>query len=186
VTLRHALEDSRNVPAVRMMDALTPRQVVTYAQRFGLQSKLDPYLSLALGAADLTLLEMTSAFSVFPNGGVRMKPYPILKIADREGNVLEETTGVGDAVAGGPLPHRLVHRHARPHRPHHDQLARGGEATVGERGGDDLRSNAPRITERHGEPRTLRALRAAYRPAAPAAHRYVRMETYVDLRNPSM
>jgi penicillin-binding protein 1A len=91
VTLRHALEDSRNVPAVRMMDALTPRQVVNYAQRFGLQSKLDPFLSLALGAADLTLLEMTSAYSVFPNGGVRMKPYPILNIADREGNVLEES-----------------------------------------------------------------------------------------------
>jgi penicillin-binding protein 1A len=91
VTLRHALEQSRNVPAVKMMDALTPRQVIHYAQRFGLQSKLEPYLSLALGAADLTLLEMTSAYSVFPNGGVRMKPYPILKIADRNGNLLEES-----------------------------------------------------------------------------------------------
>jgi penicillin-binding protein 1A len=91
VTLRHALEDSRNVPAVRMMEALTPQQVINYAKRFGLESKLEPYLSLALGAADLTLLEMTSAYSVFPNGGVRMKPYPILKISDRDGNLLEET-----------------------------------------------------------------------------------------------
>jgi penicillin-binding protein 1A len=91
VTLRHALEDSRNIPAVRMMEALTPRQVINYAQRFGLQGKLEPYLSLALGAADLTLLDMTSAYSVFPNGGVRMKPYPILKITDRNGNLLEES-----------------------------------------------------------------------------------------------
>jgi penicillin-binding protein 1A len=90
VTLRHALEDSRNVPAVKMMDSLTPNQVISYARRFGLHSKLEPYLSLALGAADLTLLDMTSAYSVFPNGGVRMHPYPILKITDREGNVLEE------------------------------------------------------------------------------------------------
>ena len=43
VTLRHALEDSRNVPAVKMMDALTPQQVIAYARRFGLESKLEPY-----------------------------------------------------------------------------------------------------------------------------------------------
>ena len=90
VTLRHALEDSRNVPAVKMMDVLTPQQVIAYARRFGLESKLEPYLSLALGAADLTLVDMTSAYSVFPNGGVRMRPYSVLKISDRDGNVLEE------------------------------------------------------------------------------------------------
>ncbi len=90
VTLRHALEDSRNVPAVKMMDALGPQQVIAYARRFGLESKLEPYLSLALGAADLTLVDMTSAYSVFPNGGVRMRPHSILKISDRDGNVLEE------------------------------------------------------------------------------------------------
>ena len=90
VTLRRALEDSRNVPAVKMMEALTPQQVISYARRFGIEAKLEPYLSLALGAADLTLLDMTSAYSVFPNGGVRMRPYPILKISDRDGNLLEE------------------------------------------------------------------------------------------------
>jgi penicillin-binding protein 1A len=90
VTLRRALEESRNVPAVRMMQALTPQQVISYARKFGLEAKLDPYLSLALGAADVTLTEMTSAYSVFPNGGVRMRPYPILKISDRDGNLLEE------------------------------------------------------------------------------------------------
>jgi penicillin-binding protein 1A len=90
VTLRHALEDSRNVPAVKMMDALGPQQVINYARRLGLESKLEPYLSLALGAADLTLIDMTSAYSVFPNGGVRMRPYSIMKVVDREGNALEE------------------------------------------------------------------------------------------------
>jgi len=90
VTLRHALEDSRNVPAVKMMDSLGPPQVIAYARRLGVEAKLEPYLSLALGAADLTLMEMTSAYSVFPNGGVRMRPYPILKISDRDGNLLEE------------------------------------------------------------------------------------------------
>ena len=90
VTLRRALEQSRNVPAVKMMDSLGPQQVIAYAKRLGLGGKLEPYLSLALGAADLTLVDMTSAYSVYPNGGVRMRPYPILKISDREGNILEE------------------------------------------------------------------------------------------------
>jgi penicillin-binding protein 1A len=90
VTLRKALEDSRNVPAVSMMDQLGPAQVVEYARRLGIESPLPPYLSVALGAAEATLTEMTSAYSVFPNQGVRMRPYAILKVTDREGNVLEE------------------------------------------------------------------------------------------------
>jgi penicillin-binding protein 1A len=90
VTLRHALEESRNVPAVRVMDQLGPKQVIGYARRFGLTSPLPPYLAVALGAAEATLLEMTSAYSVFPNQGVRMTPFSVLKVTDREGNVLEE------------------------------------------------------------------------------------------------
>jgi penicillin-binding protein 1A len=90
ITLRHALEDSRNIPAVRLMEELGPRQVVAYARRLGLESPLPPYLAVALGAAEATLSEMTSAFAVFPNQGVRMKPYGVLKVTDREGNVLEE------------------------------------------------------------------------------------------------
>jgi penicillin-binding protein 1A len=90
ITLRRALEHSRNVPAVRLMDALGPKQVIGYARRFGLSAPLPPYLSVAIGSAEETLLEMTSAYSVFPNQGVRMNPYSILKVTDREGNVLEE------------------------------------------------------------------------------------------------
>jgi penicillin-binding protein 1A len=90
ITLRHALEDSRNVPAVWMMNQLGPTQVVAYARRFGLNGMLQPFLSTALGAGEGTLLEMTSAYSVFANQGIRMTPYSILKVLDREGNVLEE------------------------------------------------------------------------------------------------
>jgi penicillin-binding protein 1A len=90
ITLRHALEDSRNVPAVWMMNQLGPAQVVSYARRFGLTGTLQPFLSTALGAGEATLVEMTSAYSVFANQGIRMSPYSILKVSDREGNVLEE------------------------------------------------------------------------------------------------
>jgi penicillin-binding protein 1A len=90
MTLRRALEISRNVPAVSMMHALGPANVIEYARRFGLRGPMEPYLSLALGAAEATLVEITSAFSVFPNQGVRMRPYLVLKVTDRLGDVLED------------------------------------------------------------------------------------------------
>ncbi len=90
ITLRHALEESRNVPAIKMMDALGPKTVLAYAKRFGFEEDFPPYLPIALGAGDATLLEVTSAYTVFPNQGVRMKPFSILKVLDRDGNLLEE------------------------------------------------------------------------------------------------
>jgi penicillin-binding protein 1A len=90
ITLRRALEDSRNIPAVKLMDALGPKNVLGYARRFGFEQNFPPYLAIALGAGDATLLEITSAYSVFPNQGVRMKPFSILSVMDRDGNLLEE------------------------------------------------------------------------------------------------
>ena len=52
------------------MDQLGPTQVIAYARRLGLESPLPPYLAVALGAAEATLVEMTSAYSVYPNQGV--------------------------------------------------------------------------------------------------------------------
>ena len=90
ITLRRAIEDSRNIPAIKMMDTLGPKNVIEYAKRFGFEEDFPPYLPIALGAGDATLLEATSAYTVFPNQGVRMKPYGVLKVQDRDGNLLEE------------------------------------------------------------------------------------------------
>jgi penicillin-binding protein 1A len=90
VTLRHALEDSRNIPAVKAMAEVGPGDVVSYAKRFGLRGNYQPYLSLALGAAEATLVEMTSSYTAFANQGVRMEPYSVITISDREGNILDE------------------------------------------------------------------------------------------------
>jgi penicillin-binding protein 1A len=90
VTLRHALEDSRNIPAVKVMAEIGGPEVIRYAKQFGFRGDYQPFLSLALGAAEATLVEVTSAYSAFPNRGVRMEPYSIVSIADREGNLLEE------------------------------------------------------------------------------------------------
>jgi penicillin-binding protein 1A len=90
ITLRHALEESRNVPAVRTIEQIGPPEVIKYARRFGFRGRLEPYLSLALGSAEATLLEVTDAYSVFPNQGVLMTPYDILRVVDRDGDLLEQ------------------------------------------------------------------------------------------------
>jgi penicillin-binding protein 1A len=90
VTLRHVLETSRNVPTVRMVDHLGPRQIISYARKFGFEEKMEPYLSIALGSTEATLLEVTSAYTVFPNHGIRVRPFDIVRISDREGNLLEQ------------------------------------------------------------------------------------------------
>ncbi len=91
ITLRWALEESRNVPTAAILDQITPQTGVDYCKRFGLSTTLYPYLSLALGTFEMRLIEMVSAYSVFPNRGVRVKPSFILKIEDRDGNLLEES-----------------------------------------------------------------------------------------------
>lgn len=90
ITLRWALEDSRNVPAVWLMNELGPETVIDFARRVGFSSPIPPYLSVALGSAEATLMEITNAYSVFPNQGKRMVPLIIQRVIDREGHTLEE------------------------------------------------------------------------------------------------
>jgi penicillin-binding protein 1A len=90
ITLRHALAESRNVPAVKLAQKVGMPTVAEYARRFGITSPILPFLPVALGAADLTLYEQTSAYTVFPNDGLRIEPRYIRKVTDYEGHVLEE------------------------------------------------------------------------------------------------
>jgi penicillin-binding protein 1A len=90
VMLRDALAGSRNIPTIRLMDALGPAQVIGTAKRMGITSPLPEYLPVAIGAAEATLMEMTSAYSAFANQGVRVTPLSYLQVIDRDGNVLEE------------------------------------------------------------------------------------------------
>jgi penicillin-binding protein 1A len=90
ITLRRALAQSRNIPALKLANKVGIKSVINYAERFGITAKLPPYLPVALGAAEITLMEQTSAYSVFPNDGVRVIPRYITRVADYEGRVLEE------------------------------------------------------------------------------------------------
>jgi penicillin-binding protein 1A len=90
ITLRRALAQSRNIPALKLADRIGIKTVIDYAHRFGITSIIPAYLPVALGAAEVTPFEQTSAFSVFPNDGVRITPRYITKVEDYEGRVLEE------------------------------------------------------------------------------------------------
>ena len=90
ITLRRALAQSRNIPALKLADGMGIKTVIDYAHRFGITSNIPQYLPVALGAAEITLLEQASAYSVFPNDGVRITPRYITKVTDYEGRVLEE------------------------------------------------------------------------------------------------
>jgi penicillin-binding protein 1A len=90
ITLRRALAQSRNIPALKLASKIGIKTVIDYAERFGITARLPPYLPVALGAAEITLMEQTSAYSVFPNDGVRVTPRYITKVSDYEGRVLEE------------------------------------------------------------------------------------------------
>ena len=87
---RDCLVQSRNIPTIKIVQDLGVEYVVSYAKKLGIQSPLDPNLSLALGASSITLLELVKAYSVFASGGKKMRsPLGVAKILDRDGNILE-------------------------------------------------------------------------------------------------
>ena len=83
MTLRQALTQSKNIPAVRLVERLGPSAVVQFAHKLGIDSPLSPDLSIALGTTSSTLLELTAAFAVFPNGGNHIPPFGVTEILDR-------------------------------------------------------------------------------------------------------
>ena len=90
ITLRRALAGSRNIPAVKVAEKVGISNVVETARRFGITSSLPPYLPVALGAAEIRLLEHTSAFTVFPNDGIRIESHYIRRVTSYDGALLEE------------------------------------------------------------------------------------------------
>jgi len=90
VTMREALTHSINVVSVKILEKIGVDHAVEFAKRLGFSSKIEPNLSLALGAASVSPLELTSAYTAFANKGVHLPPYYIVKVVDSEGRVLEE------------------------------------------------------------------------------------------------
>ncbi|TLY30448.1 MAG: PBP1A family penicillin-binding protein [Ignavibacteria bacterium] len=90
-TLREGVKFSINLVAIRAIMEIAPvKQVIEYAHRMGIKTELPPYESLAIGTGEVQPLEITAAYGVFPNEGVYVEPNSILKIEDKDGNIIEE------------------------------------------------------------------------------------------------
>jgi penicillin-binding protein 1A len=90
IPLRRALEHSRNVPAVKTLQAEGVETGIEYARKLGITGELPPFLPIALGAGEATPEQMAAAYGTFANQGLRMNPMLITRITDRDGNVIEE------------------------------------------------------------------------------------------------
>ncbi len=88
VTLQQALAQSLNVPTIRLLEKVGVDETIRYARKIGISSPLTRYLPLALGSSDVTLSELTSAYAVFADHGIKIGPVSILMITDSTGKVL--------------------------------------------------------------------------------------------------
>ena len=92
VTLRYALAKSMNVPAVRILRAITPAYAQPYVTRFGFDPAKQPQnLTMALGTGSVTPLQMAGAYAIFANGGFQIPPYLVQKVVDIHGTIISET-----------------------------------------------------------------------------------------------
>ena len=92
VTLRYALQQSINIPAIKLLRKVGTSLVGSYARRMGIRSPVGQNLSLALGSSEVTLLELTTAYGVFANRGIRNDALFVLKVEDKNGTVLEKNS----------------------------------------------------------------------------------------------
>ena len=90
MTIRKALAESKNIPAVRLLEKLGVNETKLFIKRFGIDVKADAQLSMVLGSSETDLLTLTSAYSVFPNKGNRAIPHGVDKVKDADGNTIFE------------------------------------------------------------------------------------------------
>ena len=102
VTLRHALANSINTVAVRVSEQAGRRRVIETARRLGITGRLAPTPSLALGAGEVSLIELTAAYASFANGGLGVWPYGIESVRDRRGRVAYTRAGSGPGRVAAP------------------------------------------------------------------------------------
>lgn len=92
MSMREGFYRSRNLIAIKVLNMIQPQQAIFYAHKMGITNRLSPDLSLAIGTSEVKLIDLAQAYTVFPNGGVKVTPRFILKVVDRYGNILEENS----------------------------------------------------------------------------------------------
>ncbi len=109
VSIREAIEQSMNLAAVHaIIDLTSVPDVVKMAKRLGIHSTIPPYPSIALGTAEVSPLDLTSAYSVFANDGVLATPYAIIRVEDRNGKILYQQKPQFEYVLDPKICHEIT------------------------------------------------------------------------------
>ena len=109
IPIRDAFVFSRNVPTIRLANTLGVDRVIEVAERFGIEHAFPPYLPIALGAGELTLQEIISAFTTFPNQGLRAEPFFIRRIENYHGETLEDHQARFEQVVSPEIAEKMVY-----------------------------------------------------------------------------
>ena len=108
MVLKKALMKSVNTIAAQLVERTGPESVIEVARRCGIQSRLEPVYSLAMGTSGVSPLEMAAAFATFATGGIRHEPFWIWRVEDVFGRVIEEQIVSGERVLDSSLVYQIV------------------------------------------------------------------------------
>ena len=109
ITLRYALEESRNVVSIKLIMKIGPPLIVALAHKAGIYSHLDAVPSLGLGSSVVSPLEMANAFGTFANGGIHVTPYTIERVEDHNGRILKEHVPIERTAISPRLAYLLTY-----------------------------------------------------------------------------
>ncbi|MGH7321298.1 MAG: penicillin-binding transpeptidase domain-containing protein, partial [Candidatus Rokuibacteriota bacterium] len=108
ITVQHALEQSVNIPTIKLLEEVGVDRTIKLAKRFGIQSPLQANLTLALGSSDVTLLELTAAYAALANHGVWMEPIAVRHVTDGQGRLIEENIPQGRDAVTPAIAHAIT------------------------------------------------------------------------------
>ncbi len=97
-TVAYCLAHSKNIAAWRLIGQVGVKRTIEFIQNCGIKTKIPPYYSIALGAAEIPLMEMLQGYTMFPNKGMNTEPILMNRIEDKSGNMLEEFTSTSKVV----------------------------------------------------------------------------------------
>jgi penicillin-binding protein 1A len=117
LTLSEALARSVNNAAVHLLEEVGLRNTIEMARELGIRSKLEPQLGLALGSSSLTLLEITRAYAIFGAGGRRVEPRLVVRVRDRNGDVLLEQVPLDESALAAAAPEPSAGAESEPPEP---------------------------------------------------------------------
>ena len=151
MTMRTALQKSKNLVSIRILNHIGTKYAQQYITRFGFDADRHPaYLPMALGAGLVTPLQMAGAFSVFANGGYRINPYLIAEVTDQRGIVVAHAQPI---IAGQSAPHAIA--------PRNDYVMNSLLQSVAQRG-TGAKSNVLKRTDLAGKTGTTNDSRDAW------------------------